>query len=280
MNITILGHVCIDNNKSEGISYTAAGSPAMYIARISTKFPHVKTQIIAPYGSDFSQYIYSESIYPQQAQGDKTLLYENSSQGNLRTQKALNREYANPTPIDEGLISRIQNSDIIFFAPLIPSYGVEYVKTCLSYARKDALKILLPQGYYRDFTEEDEVIQREFIEADEIIPFFDFVIVSEQDHQDMLSITHKWAKDIKVIMTMGDKGAMFLDKSHSCITSTKAVSHKDIVDSVGSGDIFSASFGYKYFLTKDILRSIEFANNIARQCLFYKPDAIHITLPE
>jgi sugar/nucleoside kinase (ribokinase family) len=207
-------------------------------------------------------------------------VYENSSQGNLRTQRALNREYANPVPVDEGIISLIKNSDIIFFAPLIPSYGVEYVKTCLSYARKDALKILLPQGYYRDFTGENEVVQRVFVEADEIIPLFDFVIVSEQDHQDMLAITHKWSKKINVIMTMGDKGAMYLDKSHSYIVAAQEVSYKEIVDSVGSGDIFSASFGYKYRLTQDAHKSIEFANNIARQCLFFKPDTLQITLPE
>lgn len=280
MNITILGHVCIDNNISEGASYTAAGSPAMYIARIYNKLPQTKTQIIAPFGNDFLPHMNSVTIYPNTAQRDKTLLYENSSQGNLRTQKALNREYALPLPIDEGIISLMKSSDLIYFAPLIPSYGVEYVQTCLSYAPKSALKILLPQGYYRDFTNENEVIQRTFLEADELLSLFDFVIVSEQDHQDMLAITHRWAKNIKVIMTMGDKGAMYLDSSHSYISSTRAVPVKDIIDSVGSGDIFSASFGYKYRLTRDIHQSLEFANNIARQCLYFKPDNLKIVLPK
>lgn len=280
MNITILGHVCIDHNKSENTSYTAAGSPAMYIARIFNAFPSTKTQIIAPFGSDFAPHISSIEIYPDKSYREKTLKYENTSQGNLRIQKALNREHAHPIPIDEGIISRIQTSDIIYFAPLIPSYGVEYVKECLSHASKDALKILLPQGYYRDFTEDDEVVQRVFVEDEEIIPLFDFAIVSEQDHQDMLSITHKWAKETKVIMTMGDKGAMYLDKTHSYIVHTKAVPVRDIVDSVGSGDIFSASFGYKYRLTKNIQLSLEFANNIARQCLYFKPDNLQISLPE
>lgn len=280
MNITILGHVCIDHNRSEGASYTAAGSPAMYIARIYNKLPQTKTQIIAPFGSDFLPHINSVTIYPTTPQGDKTLLYENSSQGNLRTQRALNREYALPLPIDEGLIALMKASDIIYFAPLIPSYNVEYVQTCLSYAPENALKMLLPQGYYRDFTNENEVIQRTFVEADELLPLFDFVIVSEQDHQDMLSITHRWARYIKVIMTMGDKGAMYINSSHSYIASTRAVPVKDIVDSVGSGDIFSASFGYKYRLTGDIHKSLAFANDIARQCLYFKPDNLKIVLPK
>lgn len=281
MNITILGHVCIDNNKSEGISYIGSGGPAVYIARIYSKFPHTKTRIIAPYGSDFSRYINSSiNIYPHSPLGDKTLRYENSSQGNLRAQKSLNRECAQPVPVDEELISLMKSSDIVYFAPLIPTFGVEYVKTCLSYVPKNALKILLPKGYYRDFTEDDEVIQRTFTEAYELLPLFNFVIVSEQDHQDMLSITHKWSKEINVIMTMGDEGAMYLNESGSYIVPTKAVPFKDIVDSVGSGDIFCASFGYKYRLTNNIDKSLEFANNITRQCLFFKPDDLRFTLPK
>lgn len=279
MIITILGHVCIDNNKSENTSYTAAGSPAMFMARVYKHFPQVKTQIIAPYGTDFLPYTNAVSIYPKHPQGDKTLVYENSSQGNLRTQKTRRREYANPIDIDEDLISHIKQSDIIFFAPLTPAYEVQYVKKCFSYAPKTTLKILLPQGYYRDFTEEDEVVQRIFIEADALLPLFDFVIVSEQDHQDMFSIARKWAKVIKVIMTLGSKGALCMSGTQSHMLEVIPVSVNQIVDSVGSGDIFSASFGYRYFLTKDIYTSLEFANDIARQCLFFKPDDLKIVFP-
>ena len=208
------------------------------------------------------------------------MVYENNSEGNLRTQKALNREFTRPVPIDEGLIKRIEKSDIIYFAPLTPAYEVEYVKKCFSYVPKDALKIFLPQGYCRDFTQDDEVIQRTFVEAKDLVPLFDFVIVSEQDHQDMLSITRKWAEEIKVIMTMGDKGAMYLDRMHSFIVHTEKVPVKDVVSSIGSGDIFSASFGYMYRLTQDVHKSLEFANSIARQCLFFKADNLHFTLPK
>jgi len=280
MNITILGHVCIDNNKSKGTAYVTAGSPAMFVARVCNRFPQVQTHIIAPYGSDFSRYTSNVSIYPQKPLGDKTLLYENNSQGNLRTQRALNRESARPIPIDEEVVTRIHASDIVFFAPLTPIYEVEYVKKCLSFTPKKALKIILPQGYYRDFTSDNEVIQRMFVEADELISLFDFVIVSEQDHQEMLSITHKWAQKIRVVMTMGDEGAMYLDSTHSFIVRTIPVPDEKIINSVGLGDIFSASFGYKYYLTKNIYASLEFANVIARQCLFFKPDKLQFTLPK
>lgn len=280
MNITILGHVCIDHNKSEGVTYTSAGGPASFMSRVFAHIPHITTNIISPYGKDFSPYLQSGIIYPKEPNNEKTLIYENSSQANLKIQKSFNREFSYPPQITDELLSIIQASDILFVAPLTPFYDVDYVKKCLAVTKKDSLKILLPRGYYRDFTDEDEVIERNFDEAEDFITHFDFIITSEQDHHDMMHITRKWAKETNVIMTLGEKGAMYLDSTHSYIVPTKPVSYKDIIDSVGGGDIFSAIFGYEYYLTHDVRKSMELANNVARQCLFYSADNLHFILPK
>ena len=280
MKITIIGHVCIDNNISESVTYTTAGSPAMFMNKIYKKFPDVLTNIIAPYGRDFETYTKAINIFPKKSIGELTLIYENKSQGNLRTQKALNREYAKPLIIDNELKRIVAESDIIFFAPLTPDYSVPYVTELIKFTQESCLKILLPQGYYRSFDQENNVIQRDFIEAELILPLFDFVIVSEQDHKEMEIISKKWSEKIKVIMTLGDKGVGYFYKNESIVVPVEKVEAEDIVDSVGSGDIFSASFGFKYFLTKDIKKSLEFANNIARQCLFYSADNLQFVLPE
>ncbi|MFZ2205912.1 MAG: PfkB family carbohydrate kinase [Microgenomates group bacterium] len=280
MNITILGHVCIDHNKSEGATYTSAGGPASFMFRVFNYIPQVTVNIISPYGKDFFSYLQPSAIYPKEPNGEKTLIYENSSQANLKIQKSFNREFSYPPLITDELLNIIQVSDIIFVAPLTPFYDVDYVKKCLTVAKKDSLKILLPRGYYRDFTDEDEVIERNFDDAEDFIPYFNFIITSEQDHHDMMHITRKWAKETSVIMTLGEKGAMYLDSAHSYIVSTKPVSYKDIIDSVGAGDIFSAIFGYKYYLTHDVRKSMELANNIARQCLFSSADNLHFILPK
>src|SRR3990167_10938339 len=207
MNIHILGHVCIDSNVSEHVSYKGPGSPAMFMAHIYKKFPGVFLHIIAPYGSNFSPYCKELNIYPQQPIGDTTLLYENISHGKVRTQKAHHRESAKPPLLIEELKNILSSADILFFAPLTPDYSVGYVQTAMQCLRKDCLKIFLPQGYYRSFDGKDRVTEREFIEASELIPLFDFVIVSEQDHQDMVSIAKGWSKNTQVIMTTWDKGA-------------------------------------------------------------------------
>jgi len=279
MNITILGHVCIDTNSAEHTSYTSAGSPAIFMNKVYRQFPGVKSQIIAPYGADFLPYLKGIPIYPNKPSEKKTLLYKNIMHGNIRIQKAINREYVELLPITDEMQDIISQSDVIYLAPLTAGYSIQYVHYLMQFAHKDALKILLPQGYYRSFDSENTVHQREFKEADILLPLFDFVIVSEQDHFVMNEYSKKWAQNIRVIVTEGEKGAHYFYKNESTLVPTKPVRPEDIIDSVGSGDIFSASFGYTYFKTKDVHASIEFANNIARQCLFYKADSLKITLP-
>ena len=280
MSITVIGHVCIDNNISENTTYTSAGSPAMFMTKVYRKFPDVVMNIIAPYGQDYLPYIKDINIYPKKPATEWTLIYENKSKENVRTQKALNRQFAKPIPIDEDFKKIVTASDVIFFAPLTPDFSIEYVKNFITLAKKDSVKILIPQGYYRYFDKDDNVIQRDFIEAEKLIPLFDFVIVSDQDHKDINNIAKSWAGKTNVIITMGNKGAMHLYRSDSIFASVDPVKSEDIVDSVGSGDIFSAAFGYKFILTKNIKQSLEFANNIARQCLFYPANNLQFILSE
>lgn len=277
MNITILGHVCIDNNVSERTTYTTAGSPAMFMNKIFNKLPDVSTHIIAPYGTDFLPYSKGVHIYPNKPVSDWTLIYENNSQENIRSQKALNREYAKPILLDDKLRSVISKSDVIFFAPLTSDYSSSYVESAMKHVKPDTLKILLPQGYYRSFDRNDNVISREFIEAEELLPLFDFVIISDQDHKKMLEIARGWAKTTQIVMTQGDHGSLYLHNNTRVQVPVDPVKPSDVIDSVGSGDIFSASFGYQYYVTKDIKKSLNFANNIARQCLFYPADSLQFT---
>src|ERR1051326_3807780 len=100
MNILIFGQVDIDQNVSESSSYTAAGSPAMFINKIYAQFPDCKVTIIASYGSDFLDYLEGISIYPKTPNSSKTLVYENITQKGFRIQIAHNRNEARPVPVD------------------------------------------------------------------------------------------------------------------------------------------------------------------------------------
>jgi hypothetical protein len=279
MNITVVGHVCIDHNISEHSSYQAAGSPAMFISRAYTQFPNVSVSIIAPYGRDFLQYSHRVSLIPTSPPREKTLIYENTTQGKTRTQKALQREFAHPLPITQPVQNIMTQSDILFFAPLIPDYSVEYVTNVTKYAGK-ALKVILPQGYFRNFLPDNTVTEREFTEATKILSLFDFAIVSDQDHKDMESRATSWSGYTRLIVTLGEKGAVYLKDNDQLLIPTNPVKPEDVVDSVGSGDIFSASFAYWYLLHHDVRKSLIFANDIARQGLFFSADDLKFTLPK
>lgn len=280
MKITIIGHVCIDNNISENSTYTTAGGPAIFMSKVYEKFPDVTTHVVSPYGDDFVRYTKGINIFPNKPTNDWTLIYENKSYGNTRSQKTFNRECAKPLPIKTELQKIISNSHILFLTPLTSDYSSQYVRSLMKHTQPNSLKILLPQGFFRSFDKKNNVIQRDFIEADAIIQLFDFVIVSEQDHQNMQSIIRNWSKKTHVIITLGEKGSCHMYRNELDSIPTEQVEHEDVIDSVGSGDIFSASFGYKYYMTKKIKKSLLFANNIARQCLFYPPHNLQFILPK
>lgn len=276
--ITVIGHVCIDKNTSENSSYSAAGGPAIFMHKIYKQLPHNQLTIITPYGADFLAHKGNARLHPANPRGKKTLLYENITKNGVRLQKAHHQDAANPIPVSPPLKKLVSLSDIVFIAPLLPNFPPLYLKNILSQTPPETLKVLLPQGYFRNFDATDTVRLRSFTEAADILPLVDAVIVSEQDYPNMLSLGKIWAHTHKilVIVTLGEKGALSFTFKKDTRLPTRAVPENQVVDSVGSGDIFAAGFAYRYQQTRDLAKAGRFANALARQCLFYTPGGIKI----
>ncbi|HSW97108.1 MAG TPA: carbohydrate kinase family protein [Candidatus Saccharimonadales bacterium] len=278
MNVVVIGHVCIDRNISEHASYLAPGSPAMFLSKIFRQLPGCTITIVSPYGTDFLPYTKDITIYPKKPTATHTLLYENVTRAGKRTQKALFSEEAQPVVVDEELRGLVEQADLLYIAPITPNFTPAYLQEVLQYKNKNCVVILSPQGYFRQFDKENTVLVREFVEAEMILPLVDYVIVSEQDHPQMKEISKKWASTYgsTILVTTGDRGADVVTKDTVVSIPTHAVLENDIVDSVGSGDIFSAGFGYWYEKTKSVIPSVQFANKVARACLFFTPEDIRI----
>jgi sugar/nucleoside kinase (ribokinase family) len=150
----------------------------------------------------------------------------------------------------------------------------------VQYLKIDALKVLLPQGFYRKFDSDNNVLVREFAEAKDLLPLMDIAVVSVHDSPVMLTQAKEWALNMNVIpvVTLGEKGAVCLKGKEEIILPTVAVPENEIIDSVGSGEVFTAAFLYKYKQTENLEQAGSFANAVARQCLFYKPSDIKIDL--
>ncbi len=114
----------------------APGGPVIFMAKVFGKLPGVNLKIVAP-STDLKS--------------NRVLIYENRSRGNKRFQKAFNLKYAKPVPITDKIKTVVSESDVVFLAPLTPDYRPDYIVSLFKKTKKNAVKILSPQGYYRVF---------------------------------------------------------------------------------------------------------------------------------
>lgn len=272
MNVVVLGNVCIDKNTVEKKQYESAGGPATFISLFFKQTKNNSFTTIASYGADFLPYKNGLNLYPKEPNVFKTLVYENVVKNGIRAQKCHFFKEGLPPKADNEMTNIIKKADVLFIAPLIPYFSSSYIKKAVSLVSKNCLKILLPQGYFRNFDNSNNVVFREFKEADELLSLFDFVILSSDDYPNIEKLALEWSKKFGTtfIITKAQKGAIIISKNTKIIVSTNPIPSKVIVDSIGAGDIFSASFGYYYFKSKNLIKSVSLANKSAGQKLVLK----------
>lgn len=276
MKILIFGHVCIDQNKAEKSKYTSWGSPAIFMAKVFKELDVGEITIVSSYGRDYLKYLKDISTYPVEPSTATTMIYQNLVKDHKRRQRAFNRT-SKPIEISEELEVKICEADIIIVAPILSNYSAEYIEKIFKYANKECLKVLLPQGYFRNFDKENYVIFRKFKEANTVLEYFDLVSLSEEDYPDIEKLSEKWARqsNVSIVMTKGENGAVIIAKSGKRKVTTTPVPQEEIVDSTGSGEIFSAALIYSYFQTRDLEKATRFANKVASEALMSTPDNLN-----
>ncbi len=266
MNIVLIGHVCIDHNITENATYTGWGSSVLYMAHYLQGTHNITPTVVSSYGPDLIPYLAGISILPDTPNKPETLVYENDTLSIPRVWKAHKVEYAFPPDLTPAVTKLLEMADIIIVAPLLPNYSVAYLQSLIGHTKPDALKLLCPQGYFRTIDQDGLVSSREFTEAADIIPLFDLVVYSEEDRPQALQIAVNWERampDAKVIVTQGSKGASIVEKSQARHIPTQAIDPKDIVDSVGCGDVFAVTVAYKYQQIKDLDQAVKQAHKSA-----------------
>lgn len=285
LKIVVVGHVDIDHNTLEnGIKFTGAGSPAMFIDRVLRQLGGTEVRIIAPYGPDFLPYAEGTDIYPPQPNVPSTLVYGNDSSGVRRIQTVHNMENADPVEIDEVAAQILEAADIVFIAPLLGNFSPEYyaqIEGCTK--RRGALRVLLPQGHFREFDSDGRVHPPEtskgFLNLGSILPYVDVMVTSDEDHPNMEALATYWVEtnqDLISIVTLGEKGAVVYQNKTKIRVPTIAIPKEQVVDTVGCGDTFAAAFAYEYRQTRDIKSAVRFANAVAGQKLRFRADEIQI----
>lgn len=268
-NIVFIGHVVIDRNKVEQTSYVNWGSPAMFMTKYFQSHFELNPTIIASYGKNFLQYAGNVTLLPANPNLANSTVYENIVTNGHRTQYC---HYSDaPLPdITPEVQSALRNANILYLAPLTPTFTAEYVAKIMAYVPSNCLKVLSPQGYLRSVGPNDLVQPREFSEAAKILPFFNVVILSDEDHPQANVRTHEWkaaSPNTEIIVTLNARGADIIQQQGVQHIPTSPVPLDQIIDSTGLGDIFSAAVGYNLFKGSDLSSAIQAAHSATREKL-------------
>ena len=90
--------------------------------------------------------------------------------------------------------------------------------------------------------------------SNEIVENIKFVKLNEYEYENNKDLVHM--NEEKFIITLGSKGALYNGLVY------QSNNPQDTIDVSGAGDTFVASFSLKYFQTKDIKDSIDYANEV------------------
>lgn len=91
----------------------------------------------------------------------------------------------------------------------------------------------------------------------QILENVDFVKLNERESQENLLPTHKKNFSSKIIITLGEKGAMRNSKTFA------PPRQLNTIDVSGAGDTFLAALAYSYMISKDMAQAINYANEKA-----------------
>ncbi len=274
MNIILFGHVCIDRNVTEHAEYTSWGSPAIYMATYLQGHLSENPVIISSYGPDLLPYLPKIQILPEHPNRDHTLRYENHMRSVPRIWKAYQTNEATVPELTPEIQQALNQADLLIVGPILPNFSAESLKELMSHLSPNALKVLCPQGYFRSIQQDGLVAKQEFNQADQIVPMFDLLVYSEEDHTQALELAKTWANmssKTKFIVTNGPSGATVVDQSGANHIPTTPIPPEKIIDSVGCGDVFAVTAAYYYRISGDLRKAVAEAHKAAGRKLQSTP---------
>ena len=271
--ITIIGHVCIDHNTIDGVECRRWGSPAAYIAHYYRIHAGIIPQIFALYGKDFTDFVSGLNLVTKPTERP-TLQYENIVTGGERVQFCHHSDTSPLPEIDKTMARRLQLSDIVIIAPLTPTGDLAYFKKLMSYVPDRAIKALIAQGYTRRIKQDGKIEQQDLQNAADILPLFDIVIASNEDHPSAMSAAKTWASyndRLNVVITEAEQGATIFTKNTVEHIPTTPLKIEDIKNPIGSGDVFSAQVILGLASGKSINRAVKDAHVTTAKILLSEP---------
>ncbi|MEM0358693.1 MAG: PfkB family carbohydrate kinase [Candidatus Hadarchaeales archaeon] len=272
--IVVVGHIAIDVNVFPwgiienvlggaptygGLALRALGKEVGVLSKVGRDLPEKFPPLYRAFGID------TEGIM---VVGEHTTLFENTyDERGRRVQRC---KYRAP-PLSPGdLPESYREAKGFYVSPVVNEVGPELLKEL---KRSDGLVVLDPQGAFREVGREGRVRIRMPENFQELVKYADVVKVGREEMEgigkkpkEMLELLKKMGVKLGIV-TLGEKGCMaYCDGKFLSAEGLKV----QVQDPTGAGDVFGAVFLAKYLETRDVERSLKFANAAAGLKVRYK----------
>ena len=246
-----IGHVCHDWTPSENV----LGGTTSYASFFARKM-NLQTAILTSFGSDFEFQNRFQNISLHSIPSDKTTFFKNVYDGNNRQQFLLeksNNIFTNHIP-DE-----IRNPKMVLLGPIANEIDFGLLDKF-----ENSMVAVCPQGWMRRWNSDGKVFHQ-ILRDWPVFKKADLVILSEEDLDFQYDLIPKLAELFNIlVVTKGEKGADVFSNNNK---HTFPNFSSKMIDPTGAGDVFATAFLIRYFETKDISQSANFANAAASFCI-------------
>lgn len=275
----LVGDVTIDQNVIEHGTYEGPGGSLYFGGNIFLSLKDDVT-VLAPYGNDFpmeslhgARWIHSEPAFSQ------TLIFRNSFSPIGERVQSITHVPASYSFFQKHLKELSgKQYDIVFAAPLLPTIGSDtLIEIC--HTMKNSLKVLLPQGMYRQINTDMTISKQDWKEEEEVMSKFDIIVLSEKD----MTNVEEHAQRVRsaktaIIVTQAERGCLIFSNGQKRHVPSFTVS--DVIDSTGSGDIFASAFSHAFKTNGDLEKSAVFAHAVAGFSLRKRANQLQYTVEE
>lgn len=259
-SVVLIGDVCIDHNSIEGREYDSWGSGTLYMGVYSAGVLGTAPDVITSYGPDFAEFAPGEvRLLPRVPSAKRTMQNGNIVVEGHRTQYSHFSQDAVLPVIDSAIRASLKGADIVVATVLTPLFTPEYLESLLDLAPKDSVKILCPQGYFRDIQPDGSYKFRPFHEVGKLLPLFDLVSLSIEDYPNIIEAATEWTTETRetpVIITEAERGAVVVQNGQTMEIPTTPIALEDIVDPTGAGDVFAMSTALDFAESRDIVSAV------------------------
>ena len=232
MNVTVIGEYCIDVFVYGDVNRLSPEAPVpVFLPRETTENPGMAGNVV-----ENILVIKPDCriIKHHQSNPIKKTRYVDRKSNHMFMRVDQN-DFAEPFNMNISTTNSISNSDIVIVS--------DYNKGFLS--NEDLLKI--GQSSKLSILDSKKKIY------DDIVNSFTFIKMNSNEFQQNSHLTNT----DNIIVTLGSDGCRFRNEIY------KSPSPKETIDVSGAGDTFTSSFILKYYETKNVSESINFANNMA-----------------